>query len=97
MSLCTQRSQAERVVPLGEADAGCVADQVTMEVRRNAESERSDQEQLARCGLEEIDSSYDFRYLHGCVVDHYGELIGGNVIAPPDDEVAEISASYERL
>jgi hypothetical protein len=30
--------------------------------------------------------------LHGGVIDGYGELIGGDVVAAPDDEVSEIAA-----
>jgi hypothetical protein len=35
--------------------------------------------------------------LHGCVVDDYGELIGWDVVAAPDDEVSEVAAGGEEL
>src|SRR6516162_3187267 len=82
---------------LGKAYALFIADEVAMEIGRNAQSERPNQEQLPRGGLQQVDSSHDFGYLHGCVVDHDGELVGGNVIATPDDEITEVLTCDERL
>jgi hypothetical protein len=35
--------------------------------------------------------------LHGRVIDNYGELVGRDVVAAPDDEVSQIAAGDEEL
>src|SRR6516162_4153557 len=68
-----------------------------MEIRRRRESQRSDQKQLARSGLEKIDSAHNLGDLHSGIIDNNCKLICGDVVAAPDDEVAEILTRYERL
>jgi hypothetical protein len=42
--------------------------------------------------FQQVGAADHFRDLHGGVIDDYGELIGGDVVAAPDDEVSEIAA-----
>ena len=61
-----------------------------MEVGRRRKAEGADEEQLARGGLEQVGSANDFGDLHGGIIDDHGKLIGGDIVATPDDEVAEV-------
>src|SRR5206468_9103728 len=51
----------------------------------------------AACGFEQISSTDDFCDAHGGIVHHDRELIGGHVIAAPDDEVTEIASGEHAL
>jgi hypothetical protein len=52
---------------------------------------------LAGGGLDEIGTANDFRDAHGRVIDDDGELIGGYVVATPDEEISEVSRSEKAL
>ncbi len=49
---------------------------------------------MARSGAQQIGATNNFRDPHGSVVDYYSELIGGNVVTAPDEEVAEVVAGH---
>ena len=55
------------------------------------------EQNLARGRLEQVGAAHHFRDAHGRVVGHAGELIAGNAVAPPDDEVAEVHAGHKTL
>ena len=63
-----------------------------MIVSGNRKPERANQQQLPRSRLQQIGAAHDLRDLHGSVVDDDRQLICGNIVAPPDHEVAEIFA-----
>ncbi len=85
--------KAEPVVAFREPDSIRVSQQFAVEIVGRLVSQSADQEQLPRCGLQEIGAAHDFRDSHGSVIDCYRELIRGNVIAPPNQKVAEIPPS----
>jgi len=88
--LFPEGAKAEGVVALGEPDAIVVAKKVAVVVRRSRESEGTNQQQLAGRGLQQIGSTDDFRNLHGGIIRDDCELVGGHIVATPDDEVPEV-------
>src|SRR2546426_711836 len=89
-SLLTQRAQAQGIVAFGEANAGVVRHQGAMKKRRRWGLKRAIEQELARGGFEQIRAAHHFRDVHRSIVHDHGKLIGGNVIVPPDHEVAKI-------
>ena len=81
----------------GEASAGGVGHQVAVIKRGRGEAERAIEEQLAGSGGEEVRAAHDFGDAHGGVIHNDGELIGGDVIVTPDDEIAEMFAGDKLL
>ena len=49
-------------------------------------------QQLPRRARQQVGAADDLGDLHGVVVGHDGQFVGGEVVAPPDDEVAEVRA-----
>src|ERR1051326_1036393 len=60
-----------------------------------SQTERPIEQELPGGGLQQIFASNDFSDCHGCVIQDDGELIGGQVIVTPDDEVTQIPAGHE--
>src|SRR5882724_2579325 len=81
---------AERIMPLRQTNSFRIPYQFTMEIIRNSISQRSNQQQLPRRRLQQVGTAHDFRDPHSCVVNHHGELISGNIVTSPNQEVAEI-------
>jgi hypothetical protein len=52
---------------------------------------------LSRRGLQQVRSSHDFCDLHERVIHGYRKLIRRDIIAPPDDEIPEVTAGNKRL
>src|SRR5437867_11950240 len=92
-----QRAEAERIMALGEPDAACVGHQGTVKEGGRGKAERAIEQKLPRGGCEQIGAADDFRDSHGGIVHHNRELIGGNIVVPPNDEIAEISSGNEVL
>ena len=42
-------------------------------------------------------AAHDFADLHGCVVDGDRELIGRNIVTPPNHKIAKVLAGYGAL
>src|SRR5271156_4353723 len=68
-----------------------------MEPLRFRQVERSAYEDLAGGGFQQICTADDLGYLHGSVVDGDRELIGGNSVFAPDQEVSEVFSGDETL
>lgn len=96
-ALLAESADGERVMPFGETLAFVIGDKRAVIPLRRLQPERAIEEDLARGGLEEVGSANDFRDAHGGVVNDAGKLVGGHVIAPPDEEVSEIGSSDEML
>jgi hypothetical protein len=96
-SALPQSLEGEGVVALGETLAGGVRDKRTVIPLRRSEAESAVEQELAGGGLDEVGTANNFGDLHGGVIDNYGELVRGNVVATPDEEVAEIAASDKIL
>jgi hypothetical protein len=60
-------------------------------------AESSVKQNLARCGFEQIRPTDHFRDAHSGVVNHYSELIRGDIVAPPDHEIAEVFSGFVHL
>lgn len=84
-------------MPFRQPHAVVVFHKFAMEKLRRRETERSVDQKLPRRGLEQVFTAHDFGDLHRRVVGHADELIRGHVVAPPDDEVAEIASRDEPL
>ena len=67
-----------------------------IEVRRR-EIQCPIEKNLARRRLQQIRTAYDFRDPHGSIVDDRGELIGGDVVPAPHNEIAEVAPGYRAL
>src|ERR1700730_12950505 len=90
-----QGAEGEGVVAFGEADSCGVGEQAGVEVRGGGEVEGALEEDLARGGFEQVTAADYFGYIHGGVVDYAGELVAGDSVLAPDEEVAEVLAGGE--
>jgi hypothetical protein len=52
---------------------------------------------LPRGASEQILTANHFADLHGSVVHYAGELVGGNIVVPPDHEIPDVFSGDERL
>ena len=50
-----------------------------------------------RVGPEQVRAAYNFRDPHGGVIHHDGKLVGGNIVATPEQEVGEVVPGDELL
>jgi len=96
-SLGAQGAEAEGVVALGETTAGFIGHQRAMIKSGWLEGKGAVEQELAGGGFEEVRAAHDLGDAHGVVVNSDGELVGGKVVALPDDEIAEIPAGDELL
>src|SRR3974390_556644 len=92
LALFAQGAQAESVMALGQTSSGSITDQFEMVVRGDGQAESSNEKQLAGGRLEQIGAANDIGDLHGGIVHHHGELVGGDVAATPKDESAEVTS-----
>ena len=86
-----QRTQAERVMPFRETFTAFVADQLAVIKRRRVPTKRPIKQKLSRRGDEQIRAPHHLRDLHRMIVNHTGQLVGGQIIVPPQNEIAEIA------
>ncbi len=82
-------------MPLGEALAVVVNDERAVEPGGDGIAEGAIEEDLTGGGLEQVGAADDFCDAHGVVIDDAGELVAGQAVAAPDDEVAEVDAGGE--
>ncbi len=82
---------------LGEALAVVVHDERAVEPGGDGITEGAIEQNLAGSGFEQVGAADDFGDAHGVVIDDAGELVAGQAVAPPDDEVAEVNAAGEGL
>ncbi len=92
-----QGAEAECIVAFGEADAGVVEHQRAMIERGQREAEGAIEKKLPGGREQEVSAANDFGDLHGGIVCNHGELIGGNIVRPPDNEIAKVFAGGELL
>jgi len=95
--LAAQGAQTEGVMPLGQAVPLVVGEQGAVEKGGWSPAEGAIEQQLPRGGKEEIGAADDFGDLHFMVIDHHGELVGGEIVVTPHDEIAEVCAGRELL
>jgi hypothetical protein len=84
-------------VSFGEADARLVCDQRAVIEFGRGETEDLVEQQLASGRFKQVLATDNFGDGHGGIVDDNGELIGGEVIVTPNDEIPEIAAGDEML
>ena len=82
---------------LGEAHSVLIPHQFAVIVPGYRQAQGSIQQNLAGGGFQQVGAADDFSDLHGGIIDYYGQLIGGDIIFSPDDEVAEIFAGHQLL
>ncbi len=81
---------AQCVMPLGEANARSIVHQLAVKIGGSGEPECAQQEQLPGCRLQQIFSAHYLGDAHGGIIDYDCQLIGWNIITPPDEKIAEI-------
>jgi len=59
--------------------------------------ERAGQQDLAGGGSQQVSATDHFGDTHGGVIRHDRELVGRDIVAPPDHEIPEILAGHEAL
>src|SRR5207302_11323330 len=84
-------------MPLRQADVLFVAQQWTLKICGHWISQRADQQQLPCGALEQVCAADDFSDLHGGIVDHHGKLVGGDIVAAPEQKVGEVASGDELL
>lgn len=82
---------------LGEALTFVVQYEIAVVEGGNGKPKGTVEQDLASSGFEEIFAADDFGDGHFGVVDGDCELVRGDVVAAPDDKVAEVTASSEGL
>ena len=55
--------------------------------------ERAIKQQLTRGRQQQIFAAHHFSDLHGGIVHHHGELVGGNVIVTPNDKISKVGTN----
>lgn len=88
-------ADGESIVALGQADAVPVGEEMGVEVGGRWEVEGALEEELAGGGFEEIAAADYFGDVCVGVVDDTGQLVAGEAVLTPDEEVAEVFAGYE--
>ena len=68
-----------------------------MAERRRGQTQCFVKQELQRGGKEQIGSANDFGNAHCRIVCHDRELIGGNAVVPPYNEISKISACDKPL
>src|SRR5262249_52149318 len=96
-SAIAQSADAERIVALGEADAGVIAHQIAVIEAGSFPAQSSIEEELARGRLQQIGSAHHLRNSHRVVVRNTGELVSGNVVSAPDYKIPKIGAAAVEL
>jgi len=95
--LGAESSQAEGVVAFSEADAALIGEEGAMAEGRGLPGEGLVEEELAGGGTKQIGAADDFGHAHEGVVDHAGQVVGGEAVMTPNDEVPEIDSGDEAL
>ena|SRR5438477_5305482 len=68
-----------------------------MEERWRLQAERSIEKKLARGGEEQVCAANHLSNLHCGIIEDHRELVAGNAIVPPDDEIAKVASRDETL
>ena len=82
---------------LGEAGSLVIGHQRAMVEGGRRQGKGAVEQELARGGDKQIRPANHFGDLHGGVIDHDRQLIGGDAVGPPHDEVAKVAARDELL
>jgi hypothetical protein len=84
-------------VAFGETNPIRIGYEWTVKEGGRSEAEREVKQQLPGGGTKQISATDNLADPHGMVINHNGELVGGEIIVTPDNEIPEIAASHERL
>src|SRR5579864_59541 len=96
-SALAQVANTERIVAFCKAHTSFISHQIAMIKLRRLKAKRTIKQNLSRRGFQQVGAAHDFGDSHRMVVSNYRELISGNVISSPDDEVSEIAAGNVTL
>jgi len=84
--------KAERIVPLCQSHSRGVAHQFAMENNLAHHTQAPGSTAVGAPSTSAVRAPHDFGNFHRFIVDHNRELVGGNIVAPPDQKIAEILA-----
>ena len=96
-ALLPEGTDGEGVVALGEANAMLVGKESRVEVGGRGEKERALKEDLAGGGLEQVAAADYFRDVGLGVVNNAGELVAGQAVLAPNEEIAKVCSGFEGL
>ena len=81
----------------GQPAAGVIDQQFTVIKGRWRQSQRAIKQQLSCGAYEQIRAPHHLGNAHGRVIRHASELIGRDIIRPPDHKIAKIPPGHETL
>ena len=96
-ALFTEGAETEGVVAFREADAGGIEHERGVVETRRGHPEGAENEQLAKGAFCEVGTADDFSDGEIGVVDGTRELVAGDTVFAPDEEVTEVTAGDGRL
>jgi len=67
-----------------------VTHEFAVEKCRNRQAQGTVEQKLPRRADQQVTTAHNLGDLHRCVVHHAGQLIGRQIIGPPDDKIAKI-------
>lgn len=97
LSCLSQSPQTKGIVPFCQPNTLLVLHQRAMEVFRFRILECANQQQLPRRALQQVGAPNDFGDSHRLIVGYNRKLVGGNVIATPDQKIRKIFSGNELL
>ena len=92
-----QFSQTQGIVPFGQPPVISIQHQRAMGKFRGYHTKRAIKQKLPRRADEQIRATHHLGDLHRRVIRNTRELIGRNIVMPPDDKIAKIFSSHEFL
>lgn len=96
-ALIAKGSDSQPIVPLRETFAPLIGYQRTVMPLRRLQPQGAVEQKLACGGFEQVGSAHHFSNAHRGIIHHTGKLVRGHVVAPPDEEIPEISSCEELL
>ena len=78
-------------MPFGQPHACLIAHQITVIIVRHRQPERPKQKNLPRSRLQQIRPAHDFGDAHRGIVNDHSQLVGGHIVAPPNNKIPKIA------
>ncbi len=88
---------AQPIVPFRQTNSGGVPYQFAMKIIGRRLPKCAQQQQLPRGRLQQVGAPYYFGDPHRRVVDYHRQLISRNIVAAPDEEIAEVPSAIVSL
>ena len=84
-------------MPLRQPHSRLIAHQIAVKIIRRRQPQRPKQKNLPRRRLQQIRAAHDFGDPHRRIVHHHRQLIRRHIVAPPNNEVAEVAPRNKPL